>query len=63
MRELDRLASAEAAQITFEQLAARWIEAERHTLKESSAARRAACVRPLRPLSLGYKSATSPPPL
>jgi hypothetical protein len=34
MRELDRLASAEAAQITFEQLAARWNEAERHTLKE-----------------------------
>jgi integrase len=55
MRELDRLASAEAAQITFEQLAARWIEAERHTLKESSAARRAACVKAIAPAFLGLQ--------
>ena|SRR5271170_5286678 len=29
MREMERLASAEAAQITFDELAARWNEAER----------------------------------
>jgi integrase len=55
MRELDRLASAEAAQITFEQLAARWNEAERHTLKESTAARRAACVKAIAPAFFGLQ--------
>lgn len=55
MRELDRIASAEAAQITFEGLAALWIEAERHTLKESSAARRVACVKAIAPAFLGLQ--------
>src|SRR5579862_7883329 len=55
MRDLDRLASGEAAQITFEELAARWNEAERHTLKESTAARRAACVKAITPSFLGLQ--------
>ena len=33
LHDLDRLANAAAAQITFEELAERWIEAERPTLK------------------------------
>ena len=55
MRELDRLASAEAAQITFEELAARWNEAERHTMKESTAARRAASVKAIAPAFFGLQ--------
>ncbi len=55
MRELDRLASAEAAQITFEELAARWIESERHTLKESSARRRAGCIKSVAPAFFGLQ--------
>jgi integrase len=55
MRELDRLVSSEAAQITFEQLAACWIEAERHTLKESTAARRVACVKAIAPAFSGLQ--------
>src|SRR5665213_1875000 len=55
MRELDRLASAEAAQITFEELAARWLETERHTLKESSAHRRSVCVKAIAPAFLGLQ--------
>ncbi len=55
MRELDRLAGAEAAQITFEQLSARWIESERHTLKESTTACRAACVKAIAPAFFGLQ--------
>lgn len=55
MRELDRLASAEAAQVTFAQLAARWIEADRHMLKESTATRRAACVKQIAPFFSGLQ--------
>lgn len=55
LSELDRLASAEAAQITFEELAARWLEAERHTLKESSARRRAGCIKSVAPAFSGLQ--------
>jgi integrase len=53
--EVDHLASAEAAQITFDALAARWIESERHTLKPSSAERREACVKAIAPAFLGLQ--------
>jgi len=55
LAELDRLASAEAAQITFEELGARWLEVERHTLKESSARRRAGCIKSVAPAFLGLQ--------
>lgn len=55
LAELDRLASAEAAQITFEELAARWLVAERHTLKESSARRRSGCVKSVAPAFSGLQ--------
>lgn len=54
-RELDRLTTGEAAQITFPELAARWIEAERHTLKESSAMRRAVSVKAITPALSGLQ--------
>ena len=53
--EVDRLASAEAAQITFAELAARWIKSERHLLKPSSFARREACVKAIAPAFLGLQ--------
>jgi integrase len=53
--EVDRLASAEAAQITFDALAARWIESERHTLKPSSSVRREACVKAIAPFFFGLQ--------
>lgn len=53
--EVDRLASAEAAQITFDELAARWIESEQHTLKPSSVERREACVKAIAPAFLGLQ--------
>jgi integrase len=55
MRELDRLASAEASQFDFEQLAARWVESEQHTLKPSTATRRAACVKAIAPAFSGLQ--------
>ena len=55
MKGLDRLTSGEAAQITFEELAARWNESERHTLKDSTAARRAASVKAIAPAFLGLQ--------
>lgn len=55
IKELDRLITGEAAQIAFEELAARWNEAERHTLKESTAARRAASVKAIAPAFLGLQ--------
>ena len=55
MKELDRLTTGEAAQISFEELAARWSEAERHTLKESTAARRAASVKAIAPAFSGLQ--------
>jgi len=53
--EVDRLSGAEAAQITFAELAGRWIGSERHTLKPSSTARRAACVKAIAPAFLGLQ--------
>ena len=55
MRECDRLASAEASQIDFEELAGRWIESERHTLKPSTATRREACVKAIVPAFSGLQ--------
>ena len=53
--EVDRLVSSDAAQMTFDELAARWIESERHTLKASSAKRRAACVKAISPAFHGLQ--------
>lgn len=55
MREMGRLASGEAAQITFDELAARWNEAEKHTLKPSTALRRSACVKAIAPALFGLQ--------
>lgn len=55
LADLARLASGEAAQITFEELAARWNKAEKHTLKESTATRRAASVKAIAPAFLGLQ--------
>jgi integrase/recombinase XerC len=53
--ELDRLVNDEAAHVTFEQLAARWTQAEKHALKDSSAGRRAASVKAIAPFFLGLQ--------
>lgn len=55
MNELAALASDEAAKLTFEELATRWTEADRLTLKASTAARRAACVKVLAPFFFGLQ--------
>ena len=55
MRELDRLAPAEAAQITFAELGSRWNESERHMLKDSTAKRRADSVKAIAPAFLGLQ--------
>lgn len=55
LRDLERLAPAEASQITFAELAARWIDAERHTLKESSAKRRADAAKAIAPAFSGLQ--------
>ena len=55
MGELDRLTSGEAAKITFDELAKRWNEAEAHTLKASTAARRAASVKAIAPAFFGLQ--------
>ncbi len=49
MAEVSRLTTGEAAQITFEQLAAKWVEAEPHTLKASSARRRSESAKAIAP--------------
>jgi integrase len=54
-RELDRLTGDESAHITFEQLAARWNESERHALKESTFRRREASIRAIAPFFLGLQ--------
>jgi site-specific recombinase XerD len=55
VRDIDLLDNTETAQITFEELAARWIEAERHTLKESSTRRREGCVKFIAPAFFGLQ--------
>jgi integrase len=55
LRELDRLAGDEAAHVTFEQLAARWNESEKHALKESTFRRREVCVKGIAPFFLGLQ--------
>lgn len=55
MRGVNHLRTGEDAQITFAELAALWIEAERHTLKESSARRRAAAVKAIAPAFSGLQ--------
>lgn len=53
--ELDRQASEDAANITFEELAAQWTEADGGDLKASSRTRRAACVKNITPAFHGLK--------
>jgi integrase len=55
LAEMALLAPAEAARITFAELAARWIDAERHTLKESSAKRRADAAKAIAPAFSGLQ--------
>ena len=55
LRDLYAIASPEAAKLTFAEVAARWIDADRHTLKDSSATRRAACVKVLDPFFSGLQ--------
>jgi site-specific recombinase XerD len=55
LRELDRLAGDEAANVTFEQLAARWNESEKHALKESTFHRREASFKAIAPFFLGLQ--------
>lgn len=55
LREVDRLAPADDARLTFPELAARWLAAERHSLKESTARRRETAVKSIAPAFLGLQ--------
>jgi site-specific recombinase XerD len=54
-RELDRLTGDEAAHVTFDQLAVRWNESEKHALKESTFRRREASVKAIAPFFQGLQ--------
>src|SRR5579862_3140357 len=55
IRELDHLANDEAVHVTFDELAARWNESEKHALKESTARRRKASIKAIAPFFLGLQ--------
>ena len=56
MRDLERLKPTEATNLTFEQVAARWMELTRHTIKESSPERRQRCIKAVSPYFFGLSS-------
>ena len=53
LRDVERLTPGEDANLTFEQVADRWLENTRHTLKESSHDRRRRCVAAIAPFFSG----------
>ena len=53
LRDVERLAPDEDANLTFEQVAERWLETTRHTMKESSHERRKRCVAAVAPFLSG----------
>ncbi len=53
LRDVERLAPDEAANLTFEQVAARWLETTRHTMKPSTLDRRQRCVKAVAPFLSG----------
>jgi integrase len=53
MAELERLANADAAQVTFDELGARWLESERHRLKDSTIKRHRLSLKTVAPFFLG----------
>jgi hypothetical protein len=53
LRDFARLMPTEAADLSFEQMAARWLETTRHTIKASSHDRRQRCVRAVAPFLSG----------
>ncbi len=52
-REIGNLSLAEDANVSFEDLADRWLDMTRHALKESSIMRRATCIKNLMPFFRG----------
>src|SRR5665213_1377891 len=55
LRDIDRLASAAAANVTFADAARRWIETTRHALKESTVKRRETYLKAIEPFFLGLQ--------
>jgi integrase len=55
LRDIDRLASADAANVAFADAASRWIETTRHALKESTVKRRETYLKAIEPFFLGLQ--------
>ena len=55
LNDLSALSSDDAAKLTFEQVAARWTQADKFTLKASTITRRELCVKILTPFFLGLQ--------
>ncbi|MGA9450973.1 MAG: tyrosine-type recombinase/integrase [Verrucomicrobiia bacterium] len=53
MREIERLAGADAAQVNFDELGARWLESERYRLKDSTVKRHELSLKSVSPFLLG----------
>ena len=53
LRDFERLAPAEEAGLTFEQVAARWLDTTKHTVKDATHDRRERCVRAVAPFVSG----------
>ena len=53
LRDLERLVPTEAANLSFDQVAARWLETTRHTIKESSHNRRQRSLKAVSPFFSG----------
>lgn len=53
LRDVERLAPSEAANLNFNQVAERWLETTRHTIKASSHDRRSRCVAAVAPFFSG----------
>ena len=55
LNDLASLSSDEAAKLTFDQVAARWTDADKFALKASTIARRALCVKTITPFFSGLQ--------
>lgn len=52
-RDINRLAPAETANVTFDEVAARWLETTRHALKAGTIRHRQTCLKAVTPFFLG----------